>query len=411
MGRADTITLLPIDTYAKIMTISPNAWNQVVNPEAPTHGAACDRVWLQFGYQDNSDRTMGREDIAQAIATAEEAIARVLGYWPAPRWIINERKTWPRPRRGCQYRTPPLETNWGYVLAGGTENTDTIIDQGAAIVYSDADGDTVLDTATITIAAADMTAADATVDDVAVYYPDSYIGLPIYPVSERWRIKPLTIRTNSVTGDVVITGRRAQFVDPTEWLENDDVNLSVNASFISTVDVRKRFNLPTSSAQFVWKPEEALLCTSVPACSETCQTACLIVDDERTGTVRILPATYTVATEAWAYNNLTICCSPSQAALNYQAGWYRNIPGWMEADWMQPMLAEAIVRLANVYMPDIPCGCDLVQRKWKRDREEQDMNAVDVALAMSAFGSTARGALFAWGVVKRQGPLGGAGSL
>jgi hypothetical protein len=393
------------------MTISPNAWNQVVNPEAESHGAACDNVWLQFGYQDQSDRVMGREDIAQAIATAEEMIAQALGFWPAPKWTVNERKTWPRPRRGCQWRSPPMETGWGYVLGGGTENTATIIDQSAAIVYSDADGDTVLDTATITIAAADMTAADATVDDVAVYYSDSYIGLPVYPVSERWRIKPLRIRTNSITGDVVITGRRAQFVDPQEWLENDDVQLDNDPSFIDSVDVRKRFNLPTLSAQFVWKPEEACLCSCVPACSETCQAACLIVDDERTGTIRLLPATYTVGTKTWAYNAHTVCHYPSQAALNYYAGWYRDIPGWMEADWMQPMLAEAIVRLANVYMPDIPCGCDLVKRKWERDREEQDINTVDAHLTMSAFGSVTRGSLFAWGAVKRLKPLSGAGSL
>ena len=305
-----------------------------------------------------------------------------------------------------------MNANWGYILAGGTEDTDTVIDAGAPIVYSDNDNDGVLDLATITVTAADMTAAGATVDDVAVYYPDSYIGLPTYPVSERWRIKPLRIRTNSVTGDVVITGHRAQFVDPVLWELGNDIALDVNANFLISVDVRKRFNNPASSAQLVWKPFTANLCSSVPACGETCQSACLIVDSERQSKFHILPGDYTVATESWAYTNPTICCCyPSQAALNYQSGWYRNIPGWMEADWMQARLAEAIVRLANVYLPDIPCGCDLVKRKWDRDREQQDINTVDAHLAMSAFGSVTWGSLFAWGAVKRLRPLAGAGSL
>jgi hypothetical protein len=29
---------------------------------------------------------------------------------------------------------------------------------------------------------------------------------------------------------------------------------------------------------------------------------------------------------------------------------------------------DAIVRLAHSKMPDEPCGCDMLQRHWKRDR-------------------------------------------
>ena len=411
MARADVITLLPLDTYARLMAINPNHFNQVTNPNAPPRVKECADTWLQHGWQDHSDRTMGREEIAQAIAAAEEAIAQTLGFWPAPRWVTNETRSWPRPKRGCQIATPPIQTAWGHVLAGGEEDTATMISAGVAIVYTDEDGDGSDDTATITVTAAEMTAAGASVGDVAIYYPDSYLGMPAYPVSERWRIRPLTIRTDSGTGDVVITGRRCQFVDPIGWAGNGLLDLTVDANFLTTVDVRRRYNNPTNSAQIIWKPGEASICSvsGVPACDRVCQDACIVVEDARLGYVKVLPASY--AAGAWTYGSYSVCDYPAEVTLKYHCGWYRNLHNWMEADWMESMVAEAIVRLANVYMPDVPCGCALTRRKWDRDREEQEINVVDMARAMSNFGSTARGALFAWGVVKRMKPLSGAGAL
>jgi hypothetical protein len=74
-------------------------------------------------------------------------------------------------------------------------------------------------------------------------------------------------------------------------------------------------------------------------------------------------------------------------------------------------MAEAIVRLANTYLVDAPCGCSQTRHRWERDREEQEINTIDAALCMSAFGTTMRGAMFAWSVVKRQPPIAHGGAL
>ena len=113
MARADTWTLLCIDDWARLMAIHPDAWNQVYYPAAPYPGA-CERTWLQHGWLDQtSGRITGREDVAQALATAEEMIAHALGFWPAPTWIRGEPHQWPRPARGLQTAYPPIQLDWG----------------------------------------------------------------------------------------------------------------------------------------------------------------------------------------------------------------------------------------------------------------------------------------------------------
>ena len=79
MARAETITLLPLDRYATIMRMSVCHFNQVDGVKAPLR-SGCDDVWDQ----------PEREDLAWAMATAEEMIAHELGFWPAPKWM-----TWP----------------------------------------------------------------------------------------------------------------------------------------------------------------------------------------------------------------------------------------------------------------------------------------------------------------------------
>jgi len=70
---------------------------------------------------------------------------------------------------------------------------------------------------------------------------------------------------------------------------------------------------------------------------------------------------------------------------------------------------EAITRLANVYMVEPPCGCGTTLERWKKDREEMSIDSMDVELAQSAFGSTARGAVFAYSVISTLPPIGKGG--
>jgi len=397
MARADTFTLLPLDHYARLMAIHPDAFNQCINPNNPYPGA-CERVWIQYSWMDhNTGRIVGREELAQAIYTAEEMIAYACGFWPAPMWTTAEEHRWPRPARGAQTHYPPIDGKWGYIVEGG-QRALTMIDEDAAIVYSDEDGDGVLDTATINITAAQMTAAGASRAEVAVFFTDE--------TDDAWMIRDLFVEEDAATGDITIVGRRSQFVDPNLWEVDDDISLAVNANFVTVADVYRRYNDPTQPAQVVWQGSATTGCDTA-LCADTCQTACLNVDEERIGVVRTIPGTY--ASGSWSLAQFQVGRLPDKVRLWYRHG--LDLVDLRNRLQIRPPTAEAIVRLANTYLVAEPCGCDQTRHRWQRDREEQDINTYDAAMAMSCFGSTMKGAIFAWGVVKRLSPLATAGAM
>jgi hypothetical protein len=392
MARADTWTLLCIDDWARYMAIHPDAWNQVVNCNAPYPGA-CERVWIQNGWLDmTSGRVLGREDVANAIATAEEMIAHALGFWPAPTWIFAEEHEWPLPARGAQTSYPPIALDWGHVIEGG-QRALTAIELAAAVAYYDGDGDGVNEMATLTITAAQLAAVGADPEEVAVYFQGE--------TDDTWMVRCLSI-TEDLAGNVVIIGRASMFVDPDLWLVADDIDLCVPANFVTQVDVYRRWNYPLYQAQLIWKGGGEGC--SPAACAETCQTACISIEDSRRGIVHAIPSTY--SSGAWAQASLSMGRLPDAVRFWYHSGLLLQANGKIK-----PMLAEAIVRLANTYMVDQPCGCAATIDRWTRDREEQDINSYDAQLAMSTFGSTMKGAIFAWSVIKRIPPLVRGGAL
>lgn len=383
-------TIMPFLTYAEVMSISPDHAMQCQNPAAPPI-SDCDEFWLSNGYTDTKDRIIGRNQILTSIAVAEQLLLQVAKFHMAPTWITQEETLWPARFDGAtdhrDTRSPVFYTKYGWVLAGGTEDTATFILEDAPVVYTDVDSDGVDDTATVTITAAQMATAGASQYEIAVY--------PIDEVGENWRIRPLTIVEDG-SGNITITGRRSQFLLDTLWLSDTPVDLSVNANFMDTVDIRRRWNNPETQADIVWKPSSTNVSTSdITAMGETTQTAGLVVEDMKLGGVRALPGTY--AAGAWTYDAWTLSGVPSMVRPVYYGGYYDNIAGWMEGDNLSRGVAEAIVRLANSLTPDNIGGCGLTQRKWKEDRfpfDERLRTEIGQA-CMDAFGITTQGAAYA----------------
>jgi hypothetical protein len=272
----------------------------------------------------------------------------------------------------------------------------TLIEADCDIAYSDADGDGTNDIATITIAAATWDAADATLDEVAVFYADED--------SDIYRIRNLDIEENTA-GDLVISGPRCYFVDPDYWLDDAELDLSDDTYFLDTdaVDVYRRYNDPSTQAELVYHGTPTRTC-STPLCENTCQDACVIVDNYRLGSVVVVPASY--SDSSWSLSTFTGNLTPNQVKLWYQAGLPRQANGKIRSD-----LAEAIVRLANTLLPEAPCGCDLTRERYVRDRQEQEMTDFNVAMAASNFGTTRRGAVFAASVCRRLSPIASGGNI
>lgn len=446
---------LPLETYARIMSIPGWAFNQVTHPDRVKRGI-CPEVTLQSGYFGDPNRIVGRDEIAQGIATAMDKIARFLGYWPTRKWYCNDEHDWPHPKIGVHTQLPVIGASWGYIVGGGVEAFELLVDN-AFVLYSDEDGDNVMETATV-IAEIPYLIHDKC-ELVVVphgYDPEKYAirplgvvltptGCGLYTTSNLLCIYPEGIgvyapsSSSMYLGDFCLatfTGWTWQFVVPQKWLTIDELKMSEPLNFLSGqytesiypgiygydvidvpgpydteygdgVDIYRRYNDPSRQAQIVWLPNfNADFCSNNGnACEEACQSGCITVRRSRISEVTVSPSVYHTDTCTFSrqafYNPGFI---PDKVRLWYRAGY--DDDNCEDCDQFGAQVAEAIVRLANCYMAEAPCGCSITKERWDKDREEMSIDTVDIELAQSAFGTTMRGAVFAHAVFKTLPPLG-----
>lgn len=394
MSRSRIKTLLPLEEYARIMSIPGWHFNQVEHPQRAVRGA-CDTIWLQSGYASDPNRIVGRDEVAQAIAEAEYNIAHTCGFWPAPRWFCGDRDppvAWPEPQHGGWQQYPALRTRWGYLIAGGQETWDQLNTYGVVVDYTDEDGDGVNEIAEVTYG--------FYLDDIEDACEVLIVPLG-YDPSQEYAIKPLEI---TIAGGVLTArGYTWQFVDPALWNTIDALMLDNADNFVPTVDIWRHYNYPYKMAEIHWPAGPC----ETPPCSDLTQDACLSVTNPRNGIFIPQTGVFNGNTLVWTRQEMLYCRPPRDVAMWYYAG-YRD-PTCDSCDYMGPSLKRAIVSLANCYMSDPPCGCDITLDRWEKDREEQKMDTFNVAMAKSHFGTSARGAVYAYSVVKRIPPLGKGG--
>jgi len=278
-----------------------------------------------------------RDDVANYLWEAQSLIENELGYPVVPTWIVDEMHS---------FKTPLL-LDKVRLLALGVKKT-TILASATAVVLA-TDPATITFPTTLTV-----------VGDVHVYYPGTDD-----------EIFPNTIEI--VAGNMVITVPRCRLV---QYLlrDNPETGLDYNVltNFQTTVDVKQYENDPTDYAHVIFDPS---------SCSTDCATTevdiCAYIDNALIGKIR--------------FGRLDIStCScqglPERVRISYRAG-FPVLPKIFET---------AIIRLAHSLMPNEPCGCDVTQRLWKRDRNIPvilDQERLNCPFGLSD------GAWFAWRTV------------
>jgi hypothetical protein len=213
VARASTRTLLPLDRFAAIVGMNPlhfnNVEDQTLAPGEKERLAphnTCDDLMAQYPYQ--ASDCVAREELAQSIADAEAIITQWLGYSPAPRWIADERVMLTRPPnpRMFSYSQRDVRSFWqqvkldkGYVISGGVEAW-SLVQAGAAVVYTDTDSDGYKETATILVPTSVTTA-----DEISMHYPGK-----VAAGDYTWEVRP--IKVSIAAGTATITCRREQLV-------------------------------------------------------------------------------------------------------------------------------------------------------------------------------------------------------
>jgi hypothetical protein len=119
-----------------------------------------------------------------------------------------------------------------------------------------------------------------------------------------------------------------------------------DANFQSTVDVHRIYTDSSVQAKLIYQGNDD--CTSF--CAEHEDTACEYIEDREIGEIVIRKDAFSTCD----FNRRRY----THILLNYKAGLVTP-----------PRLAEStIMRLAHSMMPTEPCGCEITQRLWRRDR-------------------------------------------
>lgn len=387
MGRSNTVTLLPIDAYSRLMFIRSTHFNGMWGAKAPLAGG-CDEVWDQDA----------RDALAWTMAQAEDLIAVELGYQPTPAFVTDELQLEGLTGVRWDWQNAELKTNFGYVENYGTEQL-TLIQANATVTYLDLDHDPLerQEVAQIGGLVYEDLGACTRPCDVAVFFRVADGAEDAG--DSRWEIRPIKVDIDGST--MRITADSSLFVKPDLWLltqQNSFANAEAAddnrwkiqwelGNLVTAVDVYCRTVNTTLPVTLKW--DRQCRCSSVP-CQHQTQTGCAQSTDLKHGFFRPRPATgnneFATPLDCWQ--------PPESVCVNYRAGLPLDRNCRMDAN-----LERAIVKLTNVLLPEPPCNfCDKAAEIWKKDREPIDPLSIEAA--NMPWDLYSKGALEAWRIVK-----------
>ena len=327
---------IPMSEYAKLVGYSECAFWGV---NANDNNYQCRAIW---SYTE-------REILQRAMLEAQEEIEQVVHFPLSARWFTKERHNWGN----------PIIAKWGHIIEGGVM-ADTMIEAGATVDYTN-------DPAVITV---DLGLCDP--ENVHVFLSGTDIEVEIGSII----LTPLSASATPTSYDIKIPWCRLVAED---HLDNPDIGwpyaqvASGEHWGTDTVDVRCIANDPSTQAVIIHK----LACAA--PCTDTRYDGCIYIRNEELGFVEVTPGTYSEG----AWTRLCVCTCPKWVLLNYHAG---NTE-------LTRQEADTLIRLAHSKMASEPCGCDVTQRLWKRDRNIPDV--LDAARLECPFGMS-DGAWTAW---------------
>lgn len=389
MARAETNTLLPLDSWAKIMGINLFEFNQIGEGFPRNNNGQCDRVWFQYQWQEDF---LSREEIAGAIASAENMITQHCLYPPAPKGFVNEPVIYPRPARRELYGNgltnrgdfKSVRLQWGKVSSGGIYKR-SVVNLAGAVVLSDPDGDTVDELFTVTVATS-VTEAN----EIAVYFKAAdRLG---ESVSEQWRLRPVKVSISG--GNAVITGHASLLVKPilTTVTNPDSLNVTDTATnYVTEVEVYRLYISNDTAANeqgvAIWDENGC----ETGDCENQRYPICLYPRN----------ADYATVAVNFVLDGICVDREPDRLSVNYIAG-QPLVDGQME-----PQLAKAIAYLATALLPTGSCACDRSNRILAYWREVapaageglQQVGNMRGDFEMNPFGPQ-RGAIWAWNRVQ-----------
>lgn len=387
--------LLTLSEFRDQIYLHPLYLAQIGSDVPKRSRGACQNVFFEYPYQ-SSDQ-IARQEVLQTIHQAEELFRSQIGFYPAPKFIVNEAQQYPQHYQNNLYGgygTPQgkyksIQVNNGFVQNIGIELL-TELDPSQAVVLSDPDGDGFNELFTTSVAVADGVSAD----EIACFFITA--DRLNQPLTE-WEIRPVSVTISggvaTITGDTVLLVKPINVLglDP-QILSADPVNDATN--FVSAIAIYRRTVDTAETGSLIWEMPNNWCDT--PPCSAQIETACFGVRDKEAGWITPRPATYDA--DLAAFTTLCTCQyrAPDRVTVNYLAGYPRQSNGLMN-----DTMARIISLLAITKLPNRTCGCARTDQIIKYYQSlpsdgEQKVYFND----MSPFGRE-RGALDAWALAEQ----------
>lgn len=420
----DRHNIMPVESWRKTMGYHPFHFWGFADTDLLKLTSACNKVVPQYSWQ--SRDMVSRHSIEQAIQSAESRLREYLNY-SVGRRFVTETKDYPRPAHyGHQFigaatadgRWQNVRLSEGHIRNVGVE-TYELISGGLAVTYSDADGDNVEETFTVTFAT-----SVSDVDQLGLYFAEAD-RLDGEGVSERYRINPITIKLAS--GTATVKGRSWLLAPPIKYegfaYDGSGLDPAAVANKVTTIDVYRRYADPTgtttgtSQAMLIWESEPyppwAVCCGSTgltfedgrrdPA-AEAYAIGRVQVRNAKLGEVGIGRATYDADTGQWNANEWGTYRQPDRVTIRYEAG--VKIDG-VESPALQSVRKGdwdlIVARLACAEMPRRQFACEQANQeiyRWQFDlARASGANDEQYRISDSDLNNplgTSAGAVYAW---------------
>lgn len=367
MAVTDVDTSKLLNRWAEIMEENTYLFNQITGVGVPMP-QGCEQMSIYI----QRDRDM----IADSLHDAVQASAERLGFYPRPTYV-HERLPL---GLGIPLERQTLRTRWKYLQAFGRRTT-SLIDDDVAVVYSDANGDNVLDTATITL----TLTTDVDVSQIKVFFR-SNDGAPD-DANDLWEIEPLRVVKTGL--NVTISGHRGLFVkpdvvwdvpyDPPSFLNKFSGDVGVAGNFVTLVDVYRVYT--DSSAALVFNADPLL----------NCSTTGLDSNVTYDGVGRIVDA------EIGSFMGRYSDACPPYYAETVDVYYLAGLP--LVNGMMERRLEKALIRYSNTMMGQTPTSfCERQLNMWQWDTALYKPADLPAWLANNPLG-LARGAVEMWKVI------------
>ncbi len=360
-------SLVSVEHFRREMQIQPfHFWSLADDTLTPV-SSLCNDLIHEYGWQGTD--MAGRADIRIALEKAENKLRDYLGYSIAPHFvtetdIMPKYMDWALHRVGYQDaagRWLDVSLKEKKLLTVGIETRtliSTITVAGFGLVYTDDDGDGLIDTFTATFA---TSVTDVT--QIALYFA-SGDRLDGAAVSERWRITPIQVQISA--GIATVKGRAWQlirpilyegvgsyFADPTYALDP-----TVLSNYAQSVEAYRYYCDPTGTttdtaqAMLIWETLPYPFWATTPTdnsrdpASQAYAIARCALRDPRNGVIGVGEAIYNTTTNVWEAVNLTAARPPNRITVRYQAG-ADLVNGQIDPAWVTVVCRMAAAELGR----------------------------------------------------------------